>query len=93
MNVDKEVIESVAKNARISLSEEEKEALVKDFKEILSAFNEVAKAPAADEPAVHPVPVLGVTRDDLPGKCLSQKEALSNSPHNKDGFIKGPKVT
>ncbi|MEK6822774.1 MAG: Asp-tRNA(Asn)/Glu-tRNA(Gln) amidotransferase subunit GatC [Nanoarchaeota archaeon] len=92
MKIDKALIESVARNARITLSEKEKERFVKEFAEILDAFSIVAQAPASDVASVHPTPVVDVTRADTPTACLSQDEALSTTQLKKDGYFKGPKV-
>jgi aspartyl-tRNA(Asn)/glutamyl-tRNA(Gln) amidotransferase subunit C len=92
MNVDKTLIEKVAQNARISLSEKEKEKFVKEFAEILEAFSVVAEAPVAAVPSVHPQPIADVMRDDVPAACLSQEEALANTKHKKDGYFKGPRA-
>jgi len=92
MNVDKKLIESVAANARIALTDKEKERFVKDFNDILDAFSIVAGAPVSDAMSVHPEPVVNVTRDDKPTPCLSQDAALSNTQHKKDGHFKGPRA-
>ena len=92
MMIDKALIESVARNARITLSEKEKERFVKEFAEILDAFSVVAQAPVNDVASVHPTPVVDVTRPDTPTTCLTQEQALSMTQHKKDGYFKGPKI-
>lgn len=92
MNVDTRLIESVAANARIALSDKEKERFVKEFKDILEAFSVVAAAPVGDVLSVHPGPVVDVVRKDVPVPCLSQEDALRNTSHRKDGYFKGPKA-
>jgi aspartyl/glutamyl-tRNA(Asn/Gln) amidotransferase C subunit len=92
MNVDKALIEAVAVNARIALSEKEKERFVKDFKEILEAFSIVSSAPVSDRISVHPEPVVDVMRSDEPHTCLTQEAALRNTQHKKDGYFKGPRA-
>ena len=39
MKIDKELIENVAKLARLELTDKEKELFVKDFKDILDSFS------------------------------------------------------
>lgn len=92
MNVDMKLIESVAANARIALSDKEKGRFVKEFKDILEAFSVIAAAPVGDAMSVHPEPVVDVVREDVPSPCLSQEDALRNTPHKKDGYFKGPKA-
>ena len=92
MKIDKKVIEDVAKNARLNLSEAEKERFIKEFNEILDAFSIVASAPVSDKASVHPEPILDVVREDVQTPCLTQDEALANTKHQKDGYFKGPKA-
>ena len=92
MNVDDALIDAVAKNARITLTPDERKRFAKEFKDILEAFSVIASAPAADEASTHPFPIQNVMRADEPKPCLSQEEALRNAAHKKDGYFKGPKA-
>ena len=93
MKVDKELIEKVAKNARIKLSESEIKEFLPQLKEILEYFSEIEKAPTKDlQPTFHPIEVKNVTREDISKKCLTQQEALQNTKHKQDGYFKGPKT-
>jgi aspartyl-tRNA(Asn)/glutamyl-tRNA(Gln) amidotransferase subunit C len=92
MQIDKQLIERVAQNARIALTDKEKERFVKEFAEILDAFSVVAAAPSSDKMSVHPQPIMDVMREDKPHQCLSQQDALSNTQHKKDGYFKGPRA-
>ena len=92
MKIDERLIEDVARNARIALSEEEKRRFVKEFKEILDAFSVIAQSPTDASPSPHPQPVVDVMRPDEPGVCLSQDQALANTTHKKDGYFKGPRA-
>ena len=91
--IDQELLQKVAKNARLSLSEEEKKKFLPQLQEILKAFSvlddlEVSK----EKPSFQPIELKNVWREDKIEKCLSQEEALSNTKHRKDGYFKGPKV-
>ncbi len=92
MKVDDALIEAVAKNARLTLTSEERKRFAKEFTEILDAFSLIASAPAADEPSTHPFPIRNVAREDEQQPCLSQDEALANTQHKKDGYFKGPRA-
>jgi aspartyl-tRNA(Asn)/glutamyl-tRNA(Gln) amidotransferase subunit C len=92
MKVDDALIEAVAKNARLTLTPDERKRFAKEFKEILDAFSIIASAPVADEASTHPFPIQDVTRDDKPKPCLTQEQALANTQHKKDGYFKGPKA-
>jgi len=92
VTVDEALIDAVAANARITLTEKERIKFLQDFKDILDAFSTIADAPAAENPAIHPEPVRDVVRQDTPTPCLSQDDALRNTQHKKGGYFKGPKV-
>ena len=93
MKVDKELIENVAKVARLELTPSEIKKFIPQFKEILSAFSELDKVNVSSvEPSFHPVEIKNVMRNDEPGTCLDQEKALENTSHKKDGYFKGPKA-
>jgi len=93
MDVTNELIRRVAGNARLSLSEKEVEKFTLQFKEILEAFSKLDELDTKGvEIQVQPVELKDALRDDIPKLCLSQEEALSNTPHKKDGYFKGPRA-
>lgn len=91
--VDKALLQRVAKNARLNLTEKEIEILLPQFKQILEAFAKVSQVDVEGvKPAFHPIEVKNVYREDLVAPCLDNASALSNTRHKKNGFFKGPKV-
>ena len=93
IKVDKGLLQKVAANARLNLSEQEIKEFLPQFKEILDSFNKLDKLDVSEEkPSFQPTPVKNVFREDKVEKCLSQKEALSNTKHKKEGYFLGPKV-
>ena len=93
MKVDKELILSVAKNARLNLTKEEIEEFLPQFKEILDAFSKLDKVNTKNTaPSFQPIKIKNIYREDKTEKCLTQEEALSNTEHKKNGYFKGPKV-
>ena len=93
MEVDKELIENVAELARLKLTEKEVEGFIKDFKEILKSFSTINKCDVKGiKPSFHPVELKNQLREDLVEDSLSQKEALENTGHKKDGYFKGPRA-
>ena len=93
MKVDKKLIKNVAELARLELNEKEEEQFLKDFKEILGAFSAIEKVDTKDiEGAFHSVEMKNRVREDLVEDSLSQKEALENTEHKKDGYFKGPRA-
>ena len=86
-------IRRAAINARIALTDEEVERFSKQAEDILKAFAGLKSLDTrGEEPSVQPVQCDNVMREDLPRECLTQDEALANTPHKKDGYFKGPRV-
>lgn len=93
MNINKELLEKIAKNARLRLSESEKEEFEKQLSDVLTHFQTLDQLDTSKaEPSFRPVNIPATFREDKQGKCLTQEQALANTKHKKDGFFKGPKV-
>ena len=93
MGITKELVERIASNARINLSDDEIEKLLPQLKEILAAFSELDKVDTKNvQPSFHPIEIKNVSRDDIKGECLPQEQALSLTPHKCDGYFRGPKT-
>ena len=93
VKIDSALIEKVANNARLNLTEEEKRALAKDMKEILGVFSVLDELDVKDtKPSFQPLEIKNRWREDTKEPCLSNEEALSNTNHKKNGYFKGPKV-
>ena len=91
MIVDEALIKTVAKNARLELTDKEIKKFVPQFQEILKAFSkldDINVQGMTEKP--QPVPVRNALREDSVQPSLSQEEALQNAPHKKDGYFKGP---
>ena len=93
VKINKDLIEAVAKNARLDLTDSEKEQFEKELKEVLEAFSKLDEVNTDGiQPSMQPVPMKNRTREDEPVPCVTQEEALSLTEHKKDGYFKGPKV-
>lgn len=91
MKIDKQLVEKVAKVARLNLSDSEKEKFVENFKEILSAFSKLDEVDTSKTaPTLQPVQILSSFLHDVPKKSLTQKEALANTKHKTEGYFRGP---
>jgi aspartyl-tRNA(Asn)/glutamyl-tRNA(Gln) amidotransferase subunit C len=89
--VDQETVERVADNARINISEDEREKFSEEFDEILEMFDSLEEIDTEDvEPAFHPVDVEPETREDEVGETLEKDEVFENTGNEEDGFFKGP---
>lgn len=93
MRVDRKLIEHVADIARLKLTEAEIKKFLPELKEILNAFSKLDEVNTGNvRPSFHPVEIKNVMREDKAEGCLTQEEALSNTPHKKDGYFKGPRA-
>ena len=93
MEITKELLEKVAKNARLELTEQEKKEFLPQLKEIMNSFKKLEVADVQNLAAsFQPIFIKNITRDDIPEPCLTQEEALQNTNLKKDGFFKGPKT-
>ncbi len=93
MDITPDLVKRVAANARLKLKEEEIKKFAAEMKEILATFEKLSEVDTKDvEPSFHPIPVKNVAREDKPGKCVDREDALSLTPHKKNGYFRGPKV-
>ena len=93
MEINKQLIEKIAKNAQLKLTEQEKEEFFPQLKEILEHFSKLDSAHLDNtEPTFQPINLTNIFREDIPKQCLSQEEALKNTKHKKEGFFIGPKT-
>ncbi|AAB88922.1 MULTISPECIES: Asp-tRNA(Asn)/Glu-tRNA(Gln) amidotransferase subunit GatC [Archaeoglobus] len=81
-----------AELAKIEITEEQAEKFRKEFETILDYFNILDEVEEDVEPTFHVLPLTNVFREDEPGECLKQEEALSNAKHKEEGYFKGPRV-
>ena len=90
----KETIEYISKLALLDLTEDEKEKFSKQLGDILFYFKKLNDLDTSDvKPTTHPIEGLkNIFREDIPGKSLSNEEALRNAEHKKDGFFKAPRI-
>lgn len=93
MNVDKKLIEHVAKLSRLELTEAEKEKFLPELKEVLELFSRLDEVDTdGTEPSFQPVELKNSMREDLEGECMKREDAIGLSEHNKDGYFKGPRA-
>ncbi len=89
----KDLVKSIAENARLALTDKEIEEFLPQLQTIIDAFSKIQKINAKDvKPSFHPIQGKHKIREDIIGSSLKQEESLSNTQHKKDGYFKGPKV-
>lgn len=93
MKIDREVIEHVAELARLKLSDKELKEFLPQLKEVLEAFSKIDEVDVKGvKPSFRPIELKNAMREDKATSCLSQEDALKNSPNTKDGYFKGPRA-
>ena len=91
--VDRQLLLRVAGNARLNLSEAEVKKFLQQLQEVVEAFSKLDELDVEEEqPSFQPIKLSNVMRADAVEKCLTQKEALQNTKHKKQGYFLGPKV-
>lgn len=93
--VDKELLKVSAHKLLFDMSEEQYDALLKEFSVILKQLEVMGDIPHIDEvePMAFPFEVKTTfLREDVVEKPLDKKEALKNAGDVKDGQIRLPKV-
>jgi aspartyl-tRNA(Asn)/glutamyl-tRNA(Gln) amidotransferase subunit C len=93
MSVTIQEVENIARLAKLSFSEDEKEKFVEQFNQILGYMEKLNELDTSDvEPTYNPLALSNVMRKDEAKTWLTQEEALKNAPHSNHGFFSVPKV-
>lgn len=92
MKIDESLLQKVAQNSRLTLTDAEMKKFISQMQEILDFFSQLNKVDVSQtEPSFQPVEVRNVMREDVPEPCLSREDALSLTAHKKDCYFKGPR--
>jgi len=93
MAVNIKDVEHIAKLAKLSFSENEKEKFTEQFNEILSFMEKLNELDTSNiEPLSHVIELQNVLRNDNVRPSLPTEEALKNAPAKDEKFFKVPKV-
>ncbi len=94
--IAKKDLEHMAWLSRLELSDNDKEKYTPKLNSVLDYFGELDRVDTEGvEPTYHVLALSNVFREDevnMPGKSLTQDEALSNAPKKQDGFFKAPRM-
>ena len=93
--VTKDILKKAAHNVLLDMSEEEYDAFLKDFNDILDCIHLISEIPGVDEaePMAFPYPVFASElREDEVKEIITQEQALKNTKSTKDDFIFVPKA-
>ncbi len=86
-------VDHIARLARLSVSEEEKELFGPQLNGILSYMEKLNELDTKDVgPTSHVLSLSNVMRDDMPGDSIPREDALMNAPDHTDKFYRVPKI-
>ncbi len=88
--ISKDLVDHIAKLAKIPVSEREKKELADGFNKTLTVIDELFKVDVAGvEPTHHVTGLENVLRDDVVDekKMFSQEEALKNTKNKHNGYF------
>jgi aspartyl-tRNA(Asn)/glutamyl-tRNA(Gln) amidotransferase subunit C len=93
VKITKEQVAHVAKLAKLTVSEEEKEKLTLQMEQILNYVGQLNELNTAGvEPTSHAILLENIFREDEEKPSLPIEAALRNAPDQEKGFFKVPKV-
>ncbi len=93
ITIDKELIQKVAKTARLHLTEDEINEFIPHMEEALDSFSQIIDVDVEGiEPSFQPVSIRNSLREDVITESITQEDALKNATHKKDGYFMGPKA-
>ncbi len=86
-------VENVARLARLSLSDAEKELYASQLSRIIENFNELKAVDTTNiEPLAHALPVTNVLREDEIKPSLGRDVLLANAPDREGAFFRVPRI-
>ena len=78
-----DVVTHLASLVRIALTDEEIQTLTGELGAIVDSVAKVSEVATPDVPATsHPIPLVNVYRDDVPGVTLTTEQALAGAPEH-----------
>ncbi|THJ65905.1 Asp-tRNA(Asn)/Glu-tRNA(Gln) amidotransferase subunit GatC [Candidatus Frankia alpina] len=93
MGITRDEVAHLARLSRMSVTDDELDALAPQLEAILSAVARVAEVAAADiPPTSHAVPLTNVMRPDVARPSLTAAEALAGAPATEDGRFRVPRI-
>ena len=93
MQINKDLVLYLEKLGRITLSEAEREASMKDLGDIVSYMDTLNTLPTDGvEPASHSFPIPNVMRADVVTNSANVDAILQNAPEQRDGCFVVPKT-
>jgi len=93
MNINDELLNKLARLARIKIQDRDKDEMMKDLSEIISWMEQLKELDTRDvEPLANMSKEVDRWREDKVGDHLDKQKALANAPATEKGYFKVPKV-
>lgn len=93
MEVNDQLVENLARLARLSFNEQEKTQIKADLQEMISFVEKLKEVDTTGiEPMMHMSGNVNMLRDDVVQGSVSREEALKNAPGSDGTFFTVPKV-
>lgn len=93
MRITKDIVEHVARLARLEITETEKEAFTRQLSDILTYVEQLNELNTEGvEPTATVLGQTNVFREDVARPSLPVEKALANAPETEDGFFVVPKI-
>ncbi len=93
MTIDEKTVDEVAHLARLELSGEEKQAMIKDMNKILDFMDKLNEIDTTGvEPLVYMTDTVNSFREDVVKQEITHEEALKNAPKHDENYFLVAKV-
>jgi len=93
MALSRDELRSVARLARLELTDEQLEMQGRRLNELLARVEELQGLDVTGiEPTAHSIPRFNVHREDVLHPSLAQSEVLANAPEARDGCFVVPRI-
>src|SRR6185295_11280082 len=93
MKVTEEMVDKIARLARLKFDESEKEGIRADLEKMIAFVEKLNELDSTGvEPLIHMSESANILRDDEVRGSISREEALSNAPDTDGTYFRVPKV-
>ncbi len=93
MKITDELLDKIARLARLEIPPEEREDLKKDFQKMLNFVDKLQEVDTQNvEPLVHMTDSANRLREDIPQGNLDREAILRNAPDADEPYFRVPKI-
>ena len=93
MKITEELVEHVAKLARLAITEQEKAIFSEQLSSILTYVEQLNELDTLKvEPTSHVISIQNVFREDQVKDCLPREKALAGAPEGTEEFFRVPRI-